>query len=73
MALTLPGKLRLYEDHQSVADHAVICHRLGHRLGLHRGHESIHIGNIHQYRRSGRVLRVDEMCIRDSLYTCSIL
>ena len=54
------GKLRLDEDHQGFGQHAVIRHRVGHRLGLHRSHDGIHVGNVHEYRHPGRVLRVDE-------------
>jgi Domain of unknown function (DUF6766) len=33
---------------------------LGHRRGLHRGHNAVHVGHIHQHGHLGRVLRVDE-------------
>jgi hypothetical protein len=43
----LGRELRLDEDHQGVGQHAVIRHRLGGRLGLHPGHEGVHVGNVH--------------------------
>jgi hypothetical protein len=53
-------KLRLDENHQALGHHAVICHGLGSRLGLHRAHYGVHVGNVHEQCNSGRVLRVDE-------------
>src|SRR5579872_4200528 len=53
-------KLRLDEDHQRLGQHAVMGHRFGRPFGLHRSHENIHIGHIHEHRYPGRVLRVDE-------------
>ena len=35
-------------------------HRFGRRLGLHRSHDGIHVGNVHEQPHPGRVLRVDE-------------
>ena len=36
-------------------------HRLGGRLRLHRGREGVHVGDLHEYRHAGRILRVDEL------------
>src|SRR5438128_7866534 len=35
-------------------------HRLGSALGLHRRHQSVHVGNVHEHGHSGWVLWVDE-------------
>src|SRR5438105_12497789 len=52
--------LRLDEDYQGLGQHAVRCHRFGHRLVLHRAHDDIHVGNVNQHRHSSRVLRFVE-------------
>jgi hypothetical protein len=53
-------ELRLDQKHQSLGQYAVILHRVGHRLVLHRGHHDVQVSNVHQHRDLGAVLRVDE-------------
>lgn len=52
--------LCLDENHQALGHHAVMRHGLGSRPGLHRAHDGVHVGNVHEHRNSDRVLRVDE-------------
>src|SRR6266516_3098950 len=59
----LPGRgsgLCLDEDHEGFGQHAVVGHRLGRPLGLHRAHESVHVRNVHEHSNMSPVLRVDE-------------
>ena len=53
-------ELRLDEDHQGLGQDTVVRHRLGHRFGLHRGHEAIHIGDVHEDGHLSPVLWIDE-------------
>ena len=52
-------ELRLDEDHQRVAQHAVICHSVGYRIFLHLGHVDVHVCNVHKHCHTGPVLSVD--------------
>src|SRR6185436_20828900 len=38
----------------------VVCHRVCSWLRLHRGHDGIHVGNVHHQSDSGWILRIDE-------------
>jgi transposase len=48
------------EDHQRFGQHAVVRHRLGRLLGLHRALESVHVSNVHEKSNPSPVLRVDK-------------
>jgi hypothetical protein len=54
------SELSLDEDHEGFGQHAVVRHRLRRALGLHRAHERVHVGDVHQHSNTSPVLRVDE-------------
>ena len=66
LGLSLPGGpeprcgLRLDQEHQALGDDAVVVHRGGGPLGLHRGHDGVHVGHVHEDRDVVRIPRVDE-------------
>ena len=52
--------LRLDQDHQGLGQHAVVDHGLAHLRVLHRDHQSVEVGHVHQHCHLGAVLWVDE-------------
>src|SRR3954454_14620668 len=55
---TLFGRLalRLDQHHQRLGNDSVMCHRIRNWLRLHRGHDGIHVSNVHHQPDSARVL-----------------
>ena len=54
-------RLALNQDYQGLGQDPVIRHRFPRLFGLHRGHDRIHVGNIHQDPDPRRLFRGSEL------------
>src|SRR5512132_330641 len=52
--------LLLDEDYQGLGQDPVVRHCFSRRRSLHRGHDRVHVGHVHQHSDASPVRRIDE-------------
>jgi len=52
--------LRLDENHEGFGENPVVGHRLCGLRALHRGHNRIHVGHVHEHGDASPVRRIDK-------------